>query len=117
MNVKTGRETRYKVERDWWSVHYNVSWDGKLFAGDGGDSGQVAFAKDGMWINLFRRKFFGGGLSREKLVNMSKQNYLGFDGEPNVSITPDDKWVVYRSNMHGPVHVYAVEIAKSRREM
>jgi oligogalacturonide lyase len=30
-----------------------------------------------------------------------------------VSITPDGKWVVFRSNMHGPTHVYAVEIAKA----
>ena len=42
------------IGRDQWSVHYNVSADGKLFAGDGGDPGQVAFAKDGQWINLFR---------------------------------------------------------------
>jgi len=30
--------------------------------------------------------------------------------EPNVTFTPDGKWVVFRSNMHGPVHVYAVEV-------
>lgn len=112
VNVKTGKETRYKVDRDWWSVHYNVSRDGKLFAGDGGDPGQVAFAKDGMWINLFRPQR-DGTLKCERLVNMSKQDYHGADGEPNVSITPDNKWVVFRSNMHGPVHVYAVEIASA----
>ena len=27
--------------------------------------------------------------------------------------TADGKWVVFRSNMHGPTHVYAVEVAKS----
>lgn len=112
VNLKSGEETRYKIERNWWSVHYNVSRDGELFAGDGGDPGQVAFAKDGMWINLFRPQR-NGTMKCERLVNMSKQDYLGGNGEPNVSITPDKKWVVFRSNMHGPVHVYAVEIAKS----
>ena len=112
VNVATGRQTRFKIERDWWSVHYNVSHDGKLFAGDGGDPGQVAFAKNGMWINLFRPQP-DGTITRERLVNMSRQNYSGSNGEPNVSITPDGKWVVFRSNMHGPTHVYAVEIARS----
>ena len=102
----------YPLERDWWSVHYNVSRDGELFAGDGGDRGQVAFAKDGMWINLFRPGK-RGTLTRERLVNMSRQDYHGEDGEPNVSITPDNKWVVFRSNMHGPVHVYAAEISRT----
>jgi oligogalacturonide lyase len=114
VNLKTGKETRYGIERDWWSVHYNISRDGKLFAGDGGDPGQVAFAKDGMWINLFQFQR-DGTVRRERLVNLSKQDYYGQDGEPNVSITPDKKWVVFRSNMHGPVHVYAVEIVKSKR--
>jgi oligogalacturonide lyase len=113
-SLKTGKETQYKLERDWWSIHYNVSRDGKLFAGDGGDSGQVAFAKDGMWINLFRPRWLGG-VSREKLVNMSKHNYVTGDGgvEPNVMITPDQKWVVFKSNMFGPTHVFAVEVAKT----
>jgi oligogalacturonide lyase len=115
VQVDTGKETRYKLERDWWSIHYNVSRDGKLFAGDGGDPGQVAFAKDGMWVNLFRVQP-NGTLSRERLVNMKRHNYVTGEGgiEPNVSITPDNKWVVFRSNMFGPLHVFAVEIAKAK---
>jgi oligogalacturonide lyase len=109
VNLETGKETRYSIERDWWSVHYNVSRDGKLFAGDGGDPGQVAFAKDGMWLNLFRPQP-DGKVTRERLVNMSKHNY---SLEPNVTFTPDGKWVVFRSNMQGPTHVFAVEVAKS----
>ena len=112
LNIETGKTTRYKLERNWWSVHYNISRDGKTFAGDGGDPGQVAFAKDGMWINLFTPQS-DGTIKRERLVNMSKQDYYGGNGEPNVSITPDGKWVVFRSNIHGPTHVYAVEIAKT----
>lgn len=110
LNVDTGKEIRYKLERDWWSIHYNVSRDGKLFAGDGGDSGQVAFAKNGRWINLFRPQP-DGTMTRERLVNMSKHDYWL---EPNVTITPDAKWVVFKSNMFGPIHVFAVETARAK---
>jgi oligogalacturonide lyase len=110
VNVETGERVRYKIGRDQWSVHYNVSRDGKLFAGDGGDPGQVAFAKDGQWIYTFRPRPTGE-LEWERLVDMSKHNYRL---EPNVTITPDGKWVVFRSNMHGPTHVYAAEVAKAK---
>src|SRR5207249_3909563 len=111
---------------DEWSVHFNVSPDGKLFAGDGGNDGQVAHAKDGKWIYLFRpeqihlnegatpkhnSKLIEPGVFRsEKLVNMSKHDYAL---EPNVNFTPDGKWIVFRSNMFGPSHVFAVEVAKA----
>jgi len=113
VNVRTGEETRYHLSRDWWSVHYNISRDGKLFAGDGGDPGQVAYAKDGMWINLFRPKP-DGSVVAERLVNLSHQNYYGNDGEPNVHITPDDQWVIFRSNFQGSLQVYAVAVARSQ---
>jgi oligogalacturonide lyase len=108
VNVETGERVRYKIGRDQWSVHYNVSRDGKLFAGDGGDPGQVAFAKDGRWIYAFRPRA-NGEMEWERLVDMSKHDYRL---EPNVTITPDGKWVVFRSNMHGATHVYAAEVAK-----
>ena len=112
VNMKTGKETHYHLDRDWWSVHYNMSWDEKLIAGDGGDPGQVAYAKDGKWINLFRPQR-DGSITGERLVNLSRQNYYGMDGEPNSHITPDDKWVIFRSNFQGQLNVYAVEIARS----
>ena len=121
VNLETGDKIRYKIERDQWSVHYNVSRDGKLFAGDGGDPGQVAFAKDGQWIYAFtpaqdvqmagKGGWAQGTFKAEKLVNMAKHNYKT---EPNVTITPDGKWVVFRSNMHGPTHVYAAEVKKAK---
>jgi oligogalacturonide lyase len=112
VDVKTGKETRYHLARDWWGVHYSVAWDGKMFSSDGGDPAQVAFAKDGMWMNLFRPQK-DGSVVAERLVNMATQDYRGFDGEPNANITPDNKWVVFRSNLQGALNVYAVEIAKS----
>jgi oligogalacturonide lyase len=47
---------------------------------------------------------------------MAKHNYVTADGgvEPNAFITPDKKWVVFKSNMFGPQHVFAVEIAKTK---
>jgi oligogalacturonide lyase len=114
VDVASGEETRYHVDRDAWSVHYNVSRDNTLFMGDGGDETQVAFSREGRWINLFTVQS-GGTVKREKLVDMSKHNYVTGRGgvEPNGSITPDKKWVIFTGNFDGARHVYAVEIAKA----
>ncbi len=121
-NVDSGARRWYHLQRNEWSIHFNVSRDGALFCGDGGDPGQVAKASDGEWIYLFRpepirnvgideRTFIQPSVLRaERLVNMSKHAYRL---EPNVSFTPDRKWVVFRSNMFGPVYVFAVEVAKA----
>jgi len=103
--LATGEKLRYRLNRDRWSVHYNVSWDGKLFAGDGSSHRMVAKAKDGKWIYLYHPQ--GGELKWKRLVNMANHDY-GL--EPNVMFTPDGQWVVFRSNMHGKVHAYAVEV-------
>jgi oligogalacturonide lyase len=121
-NVETGERTWYHLQRNEWSIHFNVSRDGKLFCGDGGDEGQVARAPDGKWIYLFRAEPIQnrgvadkslvnpGVFHAERLVNMSKHQYRL---EPNVSFTPDQKWVVFRSNMLGPTYAFAVEVAKA----
>ena len=83
----------------------------------------MARAKDGQWIYLFRpellpsrgiedKSFVKPGVLRaERLVNMSKHQYKL---EPNVSCTPDQKWIVFRSNMFGPTYAFAVEVAKAK---
>lgn len=125
--LSTGKRTWYHLQRDEWSVHFNVSPDGTLFCGDGGDAEMVAHAKNGKWIYLFRPEripdvagvknpnsghLIDPGVFRsERLVNMVHHEY---QLEPNVSFTPDMKWIVFRSNMHGVVHTYAVEVAKVR---
>ena len=125
-NVSTGERTWYRLERPEWSVHYNISPDGKLFAGDGGGPNSVAAPENGKWIYLFRpdmvpdrtdgallnaKELIKPGFFRaEKLVNMSKHDY---SLEPNVTFTPDMKWIVFRSNMLGPTHVFAVELQKA----
>ncbi len=123
INLANGERTWYHLDRNEWSIHFNVSKDATLFAGDGGDSGQVAKAPDGEWIYLFRpelikntglasKDFVNPGiLHAEKLVNMKKHNYTL---EPNVSFTPDQKMIIFRSNMFGPTYVFGVEIAKAK---
>jgi oligogalacturonide lyase len=44
-------------------------------------------------------------MASEKLVDMSAHDYRL---EPNLTFTPDQKWIVFTSNMHGANHVYAV---------
>ncbi len=126
-NVATGERIWYHLERSEWSVHFNVSPDGKLFAGDGGGPNSVAAPGNGQWIYLFRPEMVpdrtdgvvpnskaliqAGLFKAEKLVNLAKHNY---SLEPNVTFTPDMKWIVFRSNMFGPTHVFAVEIQKAK---
>jgi oligogalacturonide lyase len=106
-DYQTGKETRYTHTRNEWSIHYNISFDQKLFCGDGGDSGQVAKAKDGRWIYLFRPD--GNKFVAERLVNMQNHYYKL---EPNVHFSPDGKWIIFRSNMFGLTNVFAVKIEK-----
>ena len=110
VDVATGAPHTYAVERNDWGIHFNVSPDQTLFASDGGDSSQVARARDGLWLNLLRPD--GERLVSERLVNMRHQRYRR--DEPNVQFTPDGKWVVFRGNFDGDVQVYAVEVAKTR---
>lgn len=125
--LATGKRTWYHMERNEWSVHFNVSPDGTLFAGDGGDSEMVAHAPDGKWIYLYRGEGIPdvagisapdseslvqpGVLRSQRLVNMANHDYRL---EPNIHFTPDMKWLVFRSNMHGDTHTYKVEIAPAR---
>ncbi len=106
-NIETGAQKKYQMTRDEWSIHFNVTKDEKMFCGDGGNETQVAKAKDGMWIYLFKPQ--GDKFMSEKLVNMK---HHGYKFEPNVHFSPDEKWVIFRANFEGKQESYAVEIAK-----
>ncbi|HVS53475.1 MAG TPA: oligogalacturonate lyase family protein [Opitutaceae bacterium] len=126
-NVTNGSRIWYHVPPNHWSVHYNTSPDGKLFSGDGSDEElHYAKAKDAKWIFLFHPELVpneegetpdqahmiqAARLIPERLVNLGHHDY---SLEPNGTFTPDGKWVVFRSNMRGPIHVYAVEVAKAK---
>jgi len=136
VNLETGERIRYQLARAEWSVHYNQAPDGKLFAGDGGGPNSVANRTlkgppldkqgNGQWIYFFRPESSFetikvgnedvklGRFQAEKLVDMSRHNYKL---EPNVTFTPDNRWIVFRSNMHGPTHVYAVEVKKAEKRL
>lgn len=130
VHVETGARIRYAIAREHWSVHYNIARDGTLFAGDGGGPGSVANLTplperkplrppgNGQGIFLFTpatdpfetiqvggEPIQIGKLAVRKLADLSRHDYRL---EPNVHITPDKRWVLFRSNMHGPTHVYAV---------
>jgi oligogalacturonide lyase len=122
-NLKTGKRTAFHMQRDEWSIHFNLTKDLDLFTGDGGDPGQVAKAKDGEWIELFRPQTIRavdalngpdmwqpGVFHSEHLVNMSHHYYRE---EPNVRFSPDKKLVIFTSNMFGPSYVFGVEVAKA----
>jgi oligogalacturonide lyase len=113
-DVRTDKRVRYSYGPDAASIHHTISPDGKLFCGDG-DKGNpwivlchpVAIPDDATYgKNLIRT----GTLKSERLVNMSKHNYLL---EPNPIFTPDQKLVLFRSNMFGPTYVFGVEVAKA----
>jgi oligogalacturonide lyase len=108
-DVRTGRPlASYELTANEWSIHYAISPDQAMFAGDGGDPTQVAHAPDGMWIYAFRPD--GQRFRSEKLVNMKAHGYR--DLEPNVHFTPDGKWVVFGGNFEGRRETYAVQVAK-----
>lgn len=107
VNIATKQKTIYKLKRNEWSIHFNISPDQSRFAGDGGDSTQVARAKDGRWIYLFTPS--GDSLVSEKLVNMKHHGYRPL--EPNPHFSPDGEWIIFRSDLDGTEHVYAVSIS------
>ena len=136
VEIATGKRIRYPLQRDQWSVHYNQSPKGSYFAGDGGGPNSVANRSldgpslkgkgNGQWIYLFtpdpnaakpgdpkaKEPWTQGAFKAERLVDMAKHDYKS---EPNVTFTPDEKWIVFRSNMHGSSHVYAVEVKNRMR--
>jgi oligogalacturonide lyase len=123
-DLETHRRVAYHMQRNEWSIHFNLTADLSLFCGDGGDSGQVAQAPDGEWIELFRPQMIGGTegalngpdffqpgvFHAEHLVNMAHHNYRA---EPNPRFSPDKKYVFFTSNMFGRSYVFAAEVAKA----
>jgi oligogalacturonide lyase len=123
--ISSGKRTWYHLQRDEWGVHFNVAPDGGLFSSDGGDDKMVAHADNGKWMWLFRPELIEdrsagnvtttnliqtGVFRSERLVNMAKHDYAL---EPNGMFSPDMKWLIFRSNMTGVTHAYAVELKRA----
>lgn len=103
-DITTGKTIRYKLDLRYYSWHYNISADGKLLCGDG-EGRYFDPTHRGKWIYLFRPD--GEKMQVERLCSMAKHSYKI---APNVHFTPDGKWVVFQSDMHGVPQVYAVEV-------
>ncbi len=120
LELATGKRVWKRVEQNDWGVHFNIAPDNKTFASDGGDIDMVAHAPDGKWISLLQAETIVDAeldsyddklitiehFKSTRLVDMAAHDYRL---EPNLRFTPDGKWLVFVSNMHGPNHVYAVE--------
>jgi len=121
-NLDTRKHTWYHYEQNQWQIHFNLSPDGKTFCGDG------AGRPNNQWIYLLHPEVIpddqtlgtdliaGGVLKPEPLCSLSKTAIHGahiFRLEPNASFTPDQKYIVFRSNMFGPDYAFAVEVAKA----
>lgn len=122
-NLETHQHTAFHLQRDEWSIHFNVTQGNVLFTGDGGDAGQIAKAPNGKWIELFHPlmlntsgalndpDFWQPGVFRaEHLVNMAHHDY---HLEPNVRFSPDKKLVIFTSNMFGPGYLFGVEVDRA----
>jgi oligogalacturonide lyase len=121
-NLITHQRVAYHMQRNEWSIHFNVAQGETLFAGDGGDPGQVAKAPDGEWIELFHPEMLPvsgidlpslwqpGVFRSEHLVNMAHHHYRQ---EPNVRFSPDKSLVIFTSNMFGGSYVFGVEVARA----
>jgi oligogalacturonide lyase len=114
-DVTTGDRIWYRSTPGHASIHHNTSPDGTLFCGDGN--------RQNPWIVLIHPTLIpddqtvgtnlinGGTFKAERLVNMAKHDYKL---EPNASFTPDQKYLIYRSNIfNGVTYTFAVEVAKA----
>lgn len=122
-NLETRQRTAFHMQRNEWSIHFNLTQGNTFFAGDGGDPGQIAKAPDGEWIELFHPEMLKttgalnaptfwqpGVFHSEHLVNMAHHDY---HLEPNVRFSPNHKLVIFTSNMFGPSYVFGVEVARA----
>jgi oligogalacturonide lyase len=121
-NVDTGERVWLHQVPEAGSIHHNTSPDGKLICGDGNGRNpwivlcRPVLSKDDhtLGTNLIQ----GGAMEVEKLVNMSKTAIHGAQNyrlEPNPMFTPDQKYVIFRSNIFGPDYAFAVEVAKANQ--
>jgi oligogalacturonide lyase len=104
--LATGESIRYPLPRAAWSTHFNVAPEGRRFAGDGAGPRSVAAPVHGQWIYLLTPE--DGRVRIKRLVDLRAHDYAL---EPHVRFTPDGRRVIFRSNIHGAPHIYAVDIA------
>jgi oligogalacturonide lyase len=77
-NVESGERIWYGLQRNEWSIH---------------DEKQVAHAPNGKWIYLFRPWHRRQEFCERRRVACGA---IGKHVEASISLTPDQKWVVFR---------------------
>lgn len=111
-NLATQQRSAVPLTREQWSIHFNPAVDPLVFVGDGADVEQVARSDQSAAIWLYR--VHGNddvnktSISAEKLVDLRGHDY---SLEPNARLTPDRRWVLFRSNIFGSPGVFAVRIS------
>jgi hypothetical protein len=63
------------------------------------------------WIKILR-PFPDDSLHSIRLADLSKNDYAR--SEPNARFSPDNKMVIFTSNMFGPNYIFAVEVGKAK---
>jgi oligogalacturonide lyase len=116
-NLITGKETVYHLTKAEASIHYNVAFDGSVFCGDGnlvahrelGSHGHTTL--DRRWIELLQPES-DGRLQSTRLAHIPDNDYI--KTEPNARFSPDNKLVIFTSNMFGHNYLFAVEVDKQQ---
>jgi oligogalacturonide lyase len=102
-NLSTGVVTRYPITRQFESIHYTQSPDGKFFVCDGGKRPNIADQA------MYALVPDGGKLDAIKLCSMQKNNYAT---EPNPHLTPDQHYAIFSATFSGKSGAYMVEMPK-----
>lgn len=113
VDVETLEEEDFAITKHEWAVHFTTSWDEQWLAGDGGSRTSVAHSDQDQWIYRYfyqpHREGVADSLRTERLVNMQHHDY---SLEPNVHVSPDQRWIIFRANFEGFDNVYAVEVER-----
>ncbi len=123
-DLETGKRTAFHMQRNEWSIHFNLTKDLDLFTGDGGDPGQVAKAPDGEWIELFyptccllakarSTSLPSGSRASSNPSASSTCPITTIAKSPTFRFSPDKSLVLFTSNMFGPSYVCGVEVKKA----
>jgi oligogalacturonide lyase len=129
-DVATGKRRHFHMDQPEYSINYDAATNDNLFCGSGQQSKPAHGAApvdsqtpgSGEWIEIFHPILNNGDIGtntqnansfrRERLVNIFN-NHTRY-GHPRfvseVRFSPDDRLVIFTSDMFGPTYVFAVEV-------
>lgn len=139
-DVATGARRYYQMEKGQASSYYDVAANDAFFVGSGHHASSAKegsnrggkqsieilypvkidkkaeadpqfsslFNFDTQIAHTYANGKYVGWFRRVTLVNMFKHDYMKL--EPSIHISPDNKMVIFTSNMFGPTYVFAVQL-------